>query len=104
MSDRLYNAIGLCMKAGKAASGAFAVEKAIRSRKARLVLLESCASESTKEHYRSMCAYYDVPFRLTDRVGEAIGKPDRIVMAVTDDAFMKMMDGLIAQECTIGGN
>ena len=104
MNERLYNAMGLCMKAGKAASGAFAVEKMIRSKKAKLVLLDKEASESTIDHYTSMCFYHNVPLCLTDSVGQAIGKPDRIVMAVTDDAFKKMMDGLIAQESTIGGN
>ena len=104
MHDRLYNAIGLCMKAGKAASGAFSAEKMIRSGKAKLVLLESTASDSTKEHYRSMCAYYHVPIYLTETVGEAIGKPDRVVMAVTDEAFQRMMEGLLAQQSIIGGN
>lgn len=103
MKDRLYNAIGLCMKAGKASSGAFSVEKVIRSGKAKMVLLEDRASESTKEHYTAMCSYYHVPLYLTDIVGEAIGKPDRIVMAVTDDAFYRMMEGLIAQKSIIGG-
>ncbi len=103
MNDRLYNAIGLCMKAGKASSGAYSVEKAIRSGKARLVFLENTASDSTKDRYISMCSYYNVPIFMTDSVGEAIGKPERIVMAVTDDAFYRMMDGLIAQNSMIGG-
>ncbi|MBP5295352.1 MAG: ribosomal L7Ae/L30e/S12e/Gadd45 family protein [Lachnospiraceae bacterium] len=103
MQDRLYNALGLCMKAGKVQSGAFACEKAIRSGKAKLVLLEDTASDSAKEQYRSLCDYYHTPFYVVDTVGEAIGKPGRIVMAVTDEAFQKMMEGLIAQESTCGG-
>ena len=47
MQSRLYNAIGLCQKAGKAQSGAFAAEQAIKSGRAKIVLLETGASEAT---------------------------------------------------------
>lgn len=91
--DRLYNAIGLCMKAGKAQSGAFAAEQAIRNGKAKLVLLETSASEATKEHYARMCEARGIPLRLVETVGRAIGKDARIVMAVTDPAFVQMIEG-----------
>ena len=91
--DRLYNAIGLCMKAGRAQSGAFAVEQAIRNGKAKLVLLETSASEATKEHYARMCESHGIPLRFAETVGRAIGKESRIVMAVTDPAFVQMIEG-----------
>jgi ribosomal protein L7Ae-like RNA K-turn-binding protein len=91
MTDRLYNAIGLCQKAGKAQSGAFAAEKTIRSGKAKLVLLEETASEATKTHYEQLCAAHGVPMALTKNVGRAIGKDGRIVMAVTDQGFSDMI-------------
>ncbi len=92
MTDRLYNAIGLCMKAGKAQSGAFAAENAIKAGKAKLVLLEESASEATKTHYEQLCAAHGVPFYLTETVGRAIGKDSRIVMAVTDTNFKDMIE------------
>ncbi|MBQ1821778.1 MAG: ribosomal L7Ae/L30e/S12e/Gadd45 family protein [Clostridia bacterium] len=92
MTDRLYNAIGLCQKAGKAKSGAFAAENAIRSGKARLVLLEETASEATKAHYEQLCAAHGVPMHIVKTVGKAIGKDARIVMAVTDPAFRDMIE------------
>ncbi len=91
--DRLYNAIGLCMKAGKAQSGAFAAEQAIRNGKAKLVLLEETASDATKEHYARMCELRGVPLRFVETVGRAIGKDARIVMAVTDPSFVQMIEG-----------
>ena len=91
--DRLYNAIGLCQRAGKAQSGAFAAEQAIRNGKAKLVLLETSASEATKEHYARMCEARGIPLRLVETVGRAIGKDARIVMAVTDPAFVQMIEG-----------
>ena len=90
--DRLFNAIGLCMKAGKAQSGAFAAEKSIKAGKAKLVLLEERASEATKTHYEQLCAAHGVPLLLTETVGAAIGKEARIVMAVTDASFRDMIE------------
>lgn len=91
--DRLFNAIGLCMKAGKAQSGAYAAEKAIRTGKAKLVLLEESASPATKETYERICAAHGVPLYIVETVGRAIGKDSRIVCAVTDPAFQKMIEG-----------
>ena len=98
MQNRLYNAIGLCMKAGKAQSGAFAAEKAIKGGKAKLVLLETAASDATKAQYAAWCEANGVPLLLTDTVGEAIGKPGRIMMAVTDNAFKTMIEKAFEQE------
>ena len=92
MTDRLYNAIGLCQRAGKAQSGAFAAERAIRSGKAKLVLLEQTASEATKTQYEQLCAAHGVPLVLVETVGRAIGKDARIVMAVTDPSFRDMIE------------
>lgn len=92
MTDRLYNAIGLCQRAGKAKGGAFAAESAIKAGKAKLVLLEETASEATKTHYEQLCAAHGVPLVLTETVGRAIGKDSRIVMAVTDPNFKDMIE------------
>ena len=90
--DRLYNAIGLCMKAGKAKSGAFAAENAIKTGKAKLVLLEETASEATRTHYEQLCAGHGIPFHTVETVGSAIGKDAHIVMAVTDPNFRDMIE------------
>ena len=92
MTDRLYNAIGLCQRAGKAQSGAFAAEKAIRAGKAQMVLLEETASEATKTHYEQLCAAHGVPLLFVETVGRAIGKDARIVMAVTDASFRDLIE------------
>lgn len=91
-TDRLYNAIGLCQKAGKAKSGAFAAENAIKAGKAAMVLLEETASEATKTHYEHLCAAHGVPFYTVQTVGGAIGKDSHIVMTVTDPGFRDMIE------------
>ena len=93
--DRLFNAIGLCMKAGKAQSGAFAAEQAIRNGKAKLVLLETSAAPATRDRYERLCAAHGVPLYMVETVGRAIGKDARIVCAVTDPAFQKMIEGAL---------
>lgn len=97
-NSKLYNAIGLCMKAGKAQSGAFSVEKAIKGNKAKLVLVENGASDLTKSTYTALCGYYKIPIHFVESVGDAIGKPGRVSMAVMDEPFQKMIEGLLAQE------
>lgn len=102
MQSRLYNAIGLCMKAGKAKSGAYAAESSIRNGEARLVLLEESASDATRKRYVSLCGNHGVPIYTVQSIGTAIGKPGRIVLAVTDDSFRKMLEELLVQENRAG--
>ena len=97
MRDRLYNAIGLCMKAGRAQSGALACEKAVKSGRAKLVLIETRASAATMERYKALCDAKNVPLYAVETVGEAIGKPSRLVMAVTDEAFKTMIEGALPE-------
>ena len=93
--DRLYNAIGLAMRAGRLKSGAYAVQSTVRAGKAKLVLLEEGASASTKETYERLCAAHGVPLYLVETVGRAIGKEAHIVCAVTDAAFQTMIEGCL---------
>ncbi len=69
------------------------MEQAIKSGKAKLVLLEESASDATKEHYARMCESRGIPLRFVETVGRAIGKDARIVMAVTDPSFVHMIEG-----------
>ena len=69
--------IGLSMKAGKIASGEFAVEKAVKQGTAYLVILAEDASGNTEKKFRNMCSYYRVPLvRFLDKesLGAAIGR------------------------------
>lgn len=91
MNLRLNNAIGLCKKAGRCTSGGPVVEETVKKGKACLVLLQEDASDNTKKQFADLCAYYNVPLLLVDSVGQAIGQPNRMVMAVTDENFKKMI-------------
>ena len=47
-NEAVRNAVGFAMKAGKLASGDFAADKAVKSGRAHLIIVDSDASDNTK--------------------------------------------------------
>lgn len=97
MKQKLFNMLGLAMKAGQIKSGEFSTEKAVKEGKAYLVLVAEDASDNTKKMFQNMCKYYRVPcFLFGDKVqlGHAIGRQFRASVACTSEHFSK---ALIAQ-------
>lgn len=90
-SDRLRNAIGLAMKAGRVKSGDFIVEKLTRAGELPLVLLDGTASDNTREKYQKLCASKQTELLSVCELGKAIGKPGRMVACVTDENFKNMI-------------
>lgn len=88
---RLRSAAGFAMRAGHCVAGDFACEKAVKSGKARVVLLDAAASENTKERYHGMCERAGIPCLELESMGSAIGKYGRMVAAVTDGGFARML-------------
>ena len=83
--------LGLAQRAGKVASGEFSTEKAVKSKKAFLVVV---ASDNTKKMFSDMCTFYKVPIAFySDKVslGHAIGKEFRASLAVLDEGFGKQI-------------
>ena len=72
--DKILNLLGLAQRAGQVISGDFIVEKAIKRKEPKLVLLAGdCAANNEK------------------KLGTAIGKEVRVVVAVLDDGFAKAL-------------
>ncbi|WP_274651504.1 L7Ae/L30e/S12e/Gadd45 family ribosomal protein [Paenibacillus humicola] len=87
--------LGMAMRAGKVVTGDDTVLKALRQGKARLVLVAGDASDNTKKKYRDKCATYGTRLlEAFDRtaLGEAIGKPDRVIVAVADAGFASSIE------------
>ncbi len=83
---------GLAAKAGKVVSGEFAVEKAVKTGKAFLVVIARDASENTRKKFYDMCSYYQVPIYTIgskEELGRAIGKEYRASLALTDENFSR---------------
>ena len=91
----------MAQKAGRVSSGAYAAEKLIQSGKAALVIVAEDASENTKEQFRNKCGYYEVPFAVLstrERLGRAIGKEERVTIALSDEGFSGAILKLVGQE------
>lgn len=98
MSSRLTNAIGLAMKAGRLKSGDSTVETLVRAEQTGLVLLDADASENTREKYRAMCRTHGAEILPVAELGRWIGKPGRMIAAVTDENFKNMIKRAFADE------
>lgn len=85
--QKIFGLLGLSMKAGKLVSGEFSVEKAVKERKAFLVIVAYDASDLTKKRFHDKCSFYHVPiteFGTKETLGRAIGKEERASIACTD--------------------
>jgi len=87
--NKLLNMLGLCARAGRIVSGFDAVDIAIRKKQARLVLIDQDASGGTKKLLEEKAAKAEVPvlYIESQSLGNAIGKPGRMLAAATDQSF-----------------
>lgn len=89
--QKLISILGLAQKAGKVASGDFAVQGAIKSGKAKMLIIAADASESTKKEYHYQAEYRNITVYCAlskEQLGGAIGKALRAAVAVTDAGFV----------------
>ena len=91
MNSKLSSAIGFAMKAGRLKSGDFVVEKLLRAKGAKIALIDTTASENTKDKYRTICENTGIELIEIEELGRWIGKPGRMIAAVTDEAFTQMI-------------
>lgn len=94
MSSKFFNRLGLAMRAGKVVHGDSAVLDAIRSQEAKLVLLAADASDKTRKKFADKCSHYHIPlveYGTRSDIGAGIGKEARVVVAVTDSGFVKLL-------------
>ena len=90
MNPKMKSLIGLARRAGKVITGDEACMKAVRSGKARLIIVATDASENTHKKYADKCTFYQIKLIVTgDRVslGGAIGRPEQVVIAIEDEGF-----------------
>ncbi|RAL26332.1 YlxQ family RNA-binding protein [Thermoflavimicrobium daqui] len=96
--NKLLNTLGLAMRAGKIISGEDLVIREIRSKKAKIVILATDTARNTEKKISDKCQFYQVPmirFGTRQELGNAIGKTERVVIAVTDFGFAKMIQQLV---------
>ena len=90
MNPKMKSLLGLARRAGKLVIGDEGVMKAVRAKKAVLVLIASDASAGTLKRYQDKCAFYGTELVTAgDRavLGQAIGRAEQVVLAVVDKGF-----------------
>lgn len=86
--------MGLAFRARQAFSGEFACERAIKTNKARLVIVAQDASNNTQKKFLNSCAFYEVPFRTfadKELLGRYCGKEARAVVVISGVSFAKRL-------------
>lgn len=103
-NKKIFNLIGLAMKAGKVSSGEFSTEKSVKEGRAALVIVSEDASGNTRKMFTNMCTYYEVPiyfFGKKEELGRAMGKEQRASLAVLDSGLAK---AIVTQMNLSGGS
>lgn len=94
-NEKITNLLSMAQRAGKCASGQFAVQKALESGKVSLMLIAADSAESTKEEYRKLAEKDGIKyFEVLDResLGHCLGKEYRSVAVLMDKGFSKAME------------
>lgn len=105
--DKILAYLGLATRAGRTVSGEFSVERSVRQRKAKLVIVSEDASEATRKNFYNICTYYKVPlyfFGSREELGAACGKEFRVSVSVEDEGLAKAAAQQLEQGTGIGGS
>lgn len=92
MVDRIQGVLGLAKRAGALAVGTNGVLDAVRSGKAKLVLLACDASENTVKQLTDKTAFRAVPLEklglARETLGHCIGKENTAAVALLQESFV----------------
>ena len=103
---KVFNLLGIATKSRNLASGEFSTEKAVKEKKAALVIVAEDASDNTKKMFTNMCTYYNVPIYLfgeKDDLGHAMGKEFRASLAVFDKGLANAIETQLKMMHDING-
>ena len=92
--DNILSMLGLAKRAGHVVSGEFSTEKAVKEKKAQLVIVSEDASDNTKKLFRNKCNFYNVPIIIysdKENLGHALGQEMRTSVAILDSGFSKAL-------------
>ena len=95
---KVTNLLSMAARARRIASGAFAVEEAVKNGQARFLLLAEDVEPSTKEKYEQLSNQYNIPaaaFLTKDTLGACLGKGVRAAAALLDEGFAKRLQALL---------
>lgn len=92
--------MGLSTKAGVLVFGTDACVDVIKRKKAKLVIIANDAAIRTKKNFELLCQDFEVPMYIwgeTEEISKAIGKSNKVVIAIKNKNFaeqiIKMING-----------
>ncbi len=91
-NDKVLSMIGMAARAGAVSSGEFSVEKSVKSKQGKLVIVAEDASDNTKKMFKDMCRFYHIPIRIygtKEELGHWTGKAYRASICILDEGFAK---------------
>lgn len=93
MTPRALGMLGLCARAGRLVSGEKAVVQAIRNGGCFLAILDGGVAANGDKAVTQACQTHGIPLLRTEpgALGEAVGKPGRMAVAVTDEGMARRM-------------
>ena len=99
-NEKALGLLGLCARAGRLLSGEQACDQAVKKQSAYLILIDESASFNPRKGMTDACAYYQVPARFLPAasLGAAIGRPGRMVCAVTDRKLAERLMQLLPEK------
>ena len=91
---KIEGLLGMAQRAGKTASGEFAIQKAIASGKVEALIIAEDASDRFKETMTREAAAKGIPvytWLTKDALGRCLGKEYRAAAAILDEGFAKAL-------------
>lgn len=95
--QQILQILGLATRARMTITGEGMTVNEVRNGNAKLVLVAEDASENTSKKLHDKCSHYKVDiqtFGTRFEIGHAVGKEERVVMAITDAGFAKKLKSL----------
>ena len=94
--------LGLAMRAGRLESGFDGCMKAVSAGDAKLMIISTDISQNTLKKLTEAIAKSGseigaYSFAGSFELGRAIGKPDRALIAITDDGFAEKLDKMLSE-------
>jgi ribosomal protein L7Ae-like RNA K-turn-binding protein len=98
--EKFLQILGLATRARMTTSGEGMAVAEVRSGNAKLVILSEDASANTSKKVHDKCNSYEVDLQVFGtrfELGHAIGKAERVVVAITDQGFAKKLASLLEE-------
>ena len=95
--QKILQLLGLATRARMTVTGEELVIGEVRKGNAKMVIVSEDASENTSKKLHDKCRTYKVDvqvFGTRFELGHAIGKEERVVIAITDKGFAKKLTSL----------